>query len=43
MKQILRTFMVNPKTWEKFKTKCKDNGTHASVEIRKFINEYIKK
>ena len=43
MKDILRTFMIPPKTWEKFKTKCKSNGSHASVEIRKLINEYLKK
>ena len=42
MKQILRTFMINEKTWEKFKTKCVKNNSDASKEIRKFINEYLK-
>ncbi len=43
MKNILRTFMINPSIWSEFKDKCKENGSHASVEIRKFINEYLRK
>lgn len=43
MKQILRTFMINEDTWKKFKKKCVKNNSDASKEIRKFINEYLKK
>ena len=40
---ILRTFYINPKKWDKFKTKAKLNNSDASKEIRNMIDKYIKK
>jgi len=39
----LRTFQVDPEKWDKFKKKCKKMNSDASKELRKFIDEQIKK
>ena len=33
---------LKPDILDKFKDKCKQNGTTPTTEIKKFINEYIK-
>ena len=35
-------FRINEEDWEKFKKLSHESGSNASVEIRKFIKEYIK-
>ncbi|HCE77889.1 MAG TPA: hypothetical protein DEP61_03160 [Lachnospiraceae bacterium] len=30
-----------PEVLEAFREKCKENGTTATTEIKKFVNEYI--
>ena len=33
--------VFKPEALEAFREKCKENGTTATTEIKKFVNEYI--
>jgi len=37
------TIRVDKKLWEQFKKRAKRNNSDASKEIRKFIEEYLKR
>lgn len=42
-KLIRRNFKVEKEEWEEFKNLCNENGSNASVELRKFIKDYNNK
>ena len=37
------TLLIYPEVFERFKRVCKLNSTNAAIEIRKFINDYLKR
>jgi len=39
MSDTSKNFRIDDQNWEKFKKICKANGTNASQELRKFIQE----
>ena len=40
MSMINRQFKCDKEEWDKFKLLCKEKGSNASVELRRFIKEF---